>query len=319
MLTNLGNQLSDVTAFADNKYFYAYKTVSVKHLPELQADIDELEKSDKISSNKVFRSYISTFNFEIPEDFSTAKSIIVMALFAPPISLNFHFQDKIHEILLPGNYAFSDLSSKKLEEEILSNIIGKTGFSLRRTWNLHLKLLAVRSGLGKYGRNNICYVGEMGSFVNLMAFFTDYEFKEDNWQPTKMLEHCETCKKCISECPGQAIPKSNHFVIDVERCISLYNEIPGVIPDWIPSASHNALMGCMICQKYCPGNKKSISLIRQGGDITEEEAKIILEKNLVKAKEIGLNQKIPIYFFYPEIEIKGLDLLKRNLELILTS
>jgi len=225
----------------------------------------------------------------------------------------------MHEILLPGNYSFSDLSGKMIEEEIISNIIGETGYSLKRTWTMHLKLLAGRSGLGKYGRNNICYVGEMGSFVNLMAFFTDYEFEEDNWQPTKMMEHCETCKKCISDCPGQAIPKTDSFVIDVERCISLYNEIPGVIPDWIPNTAHNALMGCMICQKNCPGNKKSISLVHQGGDITEEVTKAILDKDLTKAKEMNLNKRLPIYFFNQDITLEGLDLLKRNLELVLPS
>lgn len=317
-MTIYGNELSDVTTSTNKQYLYAYKTVSVNHLPELQADIDELEKLNKISSNKVFRSYIAPFKFEIPNDFLTAKSLIIMAVFTPPMSLKFHFQDKIHQTMLPGNYSFTDISNDTLEEEVLNNIIRKQGYSVKITRTIHLKLLAVRSGLGKYGRNNICYAGEMGSFVNLMAFFTDYEFKEDNWGTIEMMEYCKSCQKCISECPGQAIPKSENFVIDIERCIPLYNEIPGEIPEWIPSSAHNSLMGCMICQKICPGNKKAMSLIIQGGDIMEEETSVVLECNLEKAKKLDLKQKIPIYFFNPEITLAGLDLLKRNLELILT-
>jgi len=313
-----GNELSDVSASADNKYLYAYKTVFVKHLPELQADIDELEKSSKISSNKTFRSYISSFRFELPEDFLNAKSLIIMAVFTPPTSLNFHFQDKIHHTMLPGNYSNTDISNDDLEEEILNNIIKKQGYSIKRTRNKHLKLLAVRSGLGKYGRNNICYVGEMGSFVNLMAFFTDYEFEEDNWGTIKVMEFCESCQICISECPGQAIPKSGRFIINIEKCIPLYNEIPGEIPEWIPSSAHNALMGCMLCQKICPGNKKAKPLIIQGVDIPEEETRVILDCNLEKAKDLDLGKKIPMYFFNPEITLSGLNLLKRNLDLILT-
>ncbi len=311
-------ELSDVTTSANKQYLYAYKTVSVNHLPELQANIDELEKSNKISSNKVFRSYISSFKFEIPKDFLTAKSLIIMAVFTPPISLKFHFQDKIHQTMLPGNYSFTGINNDTLEEEILNNIIKKQGYSVKRTRNIHLKLLAVRSRLGKYGRNNICYVGEMGSFVNLMAFFTDYEFEEDTLGTIEMMEYCKSCQICIFDCPGQAIPKSERFIINIERCIPLYNEIPEKIPEWIPSSAHNALMGCMICQKNCPGNKKALPLTIQGGDILEEESKLVLDCNLEKAKELNLGEKIPIYFFNPEITLPGLDLLKRNLELILT-
>jgi epoxyqueuosine reductase len=241
-----------------------------------------------------------------------------MAVFTPPMSLKIHFQDKIHQTMLPGNYSFTGINNDTLEEEVINNIIKKQGYSVKRTRNKHLKLLAVRSGLGKYGRNNICYVGEMGSFVNLMAFFTDYEFEEDTLGTIEMMESCKSCQICISDCPGQAIPKSERFIINIERCIPLYNEIPEKIPEWIPSSAHNALMGCMICQKNCPGNKKALPLITQGGDILEEETKVVLDCNLEKAKELNLGEKIPIYFFNPEITLPGLDLLKRNLEFILT-
>ncbi len=317
-LKNNGIQLSGVRAFNNNKYFYDYRTVSVDRLPELQADIDKLEKAARISPNKVFRGYISSFVFQKPEDFSNAKSIIVLALFAPPISLNFHYQGKVRKIWLPGNYTLSDLSEKDLEEEILNKIIREKGFSIKRTRDKHLKLLAVRSGLGKYGRNNICYVGEMGSFVNLMAFFTDYKFKEYNWEPIEMMDSCYSCNICISECPLQVIPKSNNFIVDIESCITLFNEIPGIIPERFPKTIHNALIGCMICQRKCPGNRKSIHLVEYREDIPEDVVQTILEKDLVKAIEIDLIQKIPIYFFYPQITLERLDLLKRNLELVLT-
>jgi epoxyqueuosine reductase len=36
-----------------------------------------------------------------------------------------------------------------------------------------LKRLAVRSGLARYGRNNVTYVEGMGSFLELSASLTD--------------------------------------------------------------------------------------------------------------------------------------------------
>jgi epoxyqueuosine reductase len=36
---------------------------------------------------------------------------------------------------------------------------------------LPLKSLAVRSGLAAYGRNNVCYVPGMGSFLELVGLY----------------------------------------------------------------------------------------------------------------------------------------------------
>jgi hypothetical protein len=32
------------------------------------------------------------------------------------------------------------------------------------------------------------YVDEMGSFITLYGFFTDFEFAEDNWQEVRMMD-----------------------------------------------------------------------------------------------------------------------------------
>ena len=58
------------------------------------------------------------------------------------------------------------------ENIILKDIIKESGYKIEYTNKLHVKLLAVRSGLGKYGRNNICYIDDWGSMINLFAYFT---------------------------------------------------------------------------------------------------------------------------------------------------
>ena len=52
--------------------FYKYRTISVDHLKKLQEDIDKLRNNGKLSDNKVYRSYIDTKKFEIPENFEFA-------------------------------------------------------------------------------------------------------------------------------------------------------------------------------------------------------------------------------------------------------
>ena len=201
---------------------------------------------------------------------------------------------------------------------ILNDIIKEPGYKVEFTRKLHVKLLAVRSGLGKYGRNNICYVDGWGSMINLFAFFTDFQFEEDNWTEMKMMEQCESCSICINNCPTNAIPSlsDENFVINAGNCISVYNEIEGLIPDWIASNAHNALIGCMRCQKPCPSNREILNLTEKLEDITEGETKALLEGQPDEKIVISLAKKLKM--FNPPDADKVLPVIKRNLELLIS-
>ncbi|MFX0027208.1 MAG: 4Fe-4S double cluster binding domain-containing protein [Candidatus Hermodarchaeota archaeon] len=300
-----------------SNFVYKFKTVSVNHLEELQEEIDKLRQAGKLSDNEIYRSYINTRRFEIPKNLPTAKSIIIIAIFTKLALINFYLKGKEHEIMIPPNYYDDGLTNEILENLILEKIIKEPGYKIELTRNLHLKLLAVRSGLGKYGRNNICYIDEMGSMLNLYACYTDYKFKEDNWTEMKMMDCCRNCKICINNCPTNAIPSplDETFVINAGRCISVYNEIDGEIPNWISADAHNALMGCMKCQLSCPGNREVIKLTDRFEDITETETKMILEGITEKAFLYTLSKKLKI--FSPSDGKRFFPRLKRNLELLI--
>ena len=85
----------------------------------------------------------------------------------------------------------------------------------------------------------------------MLAFYSEQKLP-DHWQVLKMLRLCKGCSICTRECPTGAIHKSS-FVINPEKCITLYNELSAPLPDWIPAKAHNALIGCLKCQKTCPG------------------------------------------------------------------
>jgi epoxyqueuosine reductase len=107
---------------------------------------------------------------------------------------------------------------------------------------------------------------------------TDDEFQEDDWGKMEMLETCEACEICQKTCPNQAI-QTDEFVLDVNKCLSLYNEINGEIPDWVPDNAHNALIGCLKCQYPCPANKNVIKFYKTLEEITEDETEAILTGN----------------------------------------
>ncbi len=264
-----------MTAQGKKPNIYAYKTLSVDHLKQLQHDIDTLDHEGKLSDHEIYRKYIGTKKFEIPENFPDARSIIIIAVFTRLMLLNFHLYNKKYRIMVPPLYYDDGISDEMLTDTVSRDIIQESGYKIQKAQRLHLKLTAVRSGLGVYGRNNLCYVHNMGSLLALYAYFTDYDFAVDNWKEIKMMETCRDCRICATQCPCSCISEEN-FVINAGKCLTLYNEIPGEFPAWLNPESHNALVGCMKCQMTCPANHDVITQTGMLDDITEEETLQIL-------------------------------------------
>jgi epoxyqueuosine reductase len=256
-------------------FTYTYRTLSTVHLEELQNDINILRKQGKLSNHKTYRGYIENKKFKTPEKLPDAKSLIIMAIPTKPMHVKFHLNGKTHEVTLPPQYYDDGITDETIQEIIQQHIIKRPGFKLERTRGIHLKLTAVRSGLGKYGRNNLCYVEGMGSLLKLVAYFTDAELS-DNWNSIEMMPICKNCTICTENCPNGCITQEN-FVINAGKCLSLYNEIEGKFPKWIKPTAHNTLIGCMKCQAPCPANTKAITQTGRLEDVTEEETRKILD------------------------------------------
>jgi len=298
---------------------YKYCTISVDHLEELQEDIDKLRRAGKLSDNEVYRSYIDSKKFEIPESFPNAKSIIILAIFGKKGLVNFHLNGKKYEVMIPPNYYDDGTTLEDFENLILNEIIKEPGYKVEFTLKLHRKLLAVRSGFGRYGRNNICYIEGWGSMFYMYTFFTDYKFEKDHWTEIKMMDQCKNCTICINNCITKAIPapSDDNFVINATNCIPVYNEIPGVIPDWIPAEAHNALIGCMRCQEKCPANCEVINSTIRLEDITEEETKMILNGTTNEKTVKSISDKLKMC--QHEDAERMLPVIKRNLSFLLRS
>ena len=296
------------------EFGYQYRTVRAEHLQELRQQREELDQAGKISKQANFREYIGSHKFSPPETLPNAKFIIALAIFTPLLYVNFYWKGKKREVMLPPQYYVPGYVDADRQALIFEEIIPVPGYKIERATNAPLKALAVKSGLGCYGRNNICYVGDMGTCITLLAYFTDYEFPQDHWGEMKMLEQCEKCRFCIEHCPTQAIREDN-FVIDVARCITLYNEIEGNFPDWIEPDAHNALAGCMRCQLKCPANRAAVQRVGRLADITEDETMQIMSGH----PEDGVRETVykKLYKFGPASSQEGIPLFVRNLGVLL--
>ena len=294
---------------------YHYKSVSVEHLDELQEDFDSINRKGILSNHVTYRHYLSNKKFVVPENLQNAKSLIILAISTRIMYSNFHLNGKVYDVMIAPPYYDDQLTFEDIENLISTEIIKNPEYKLVDVRNqLHLKILAVRSGLATYGRNNICYIKGMGSFFTLYAYFTNYKMENDTWNELKMMENCEHCTYCIDNCPTSAI-RGDPFVIDAGKCLPLYNEIDGEIPKWIDKNAHTALMGCMKCQHNCPGNKDEIKKAGRFEDITEEETKMLLNGEFNIDLVSSLSSKIEM--FDTSYGMSFLPRLKRNLEVLI--
>lgn len=262
------------TTLEEHDIVYSYATLSVEHLNELQSFMNGLIKEEQLSNQEMFREYVRDAHFALPVDFPAARSIVVFALYTPLMKATFHYEATATEVLVPPQYYGLGLPKDAAMSIVRCEILSSEGSRIERLTQGHLKLLAVRSGLARYGRNNISYVEGMGSFITLAAFVTD-EVLPDEWTDLGVMPQCKSCTICLDNCPTSAI-RADEFVIDAGKCLTLYNEVTGDFPDWIPDDIHNAYIGCMRCQLPCPANHAVIQDAGRLPDITDAETRAIL-------------------------------------------
>lgn len=194
--------------------------------------------------------------FELPPSLPfPARSILLVAV--PATQVVVRFPDPIGSLLLPPTYSLYQTLPERTAE-MIRELCRPMAVHVAAAIGIPMKLLAVRSGLGEYGRNNLCYVPQMGSYAHLLAFFSDIEPGEEIWREAKLMDRCLRCRACIRGCPAGAI-EEDRLLIHAERCITFHTEKPPHIP--LPSPRRTprtpCAIGCVDCQSLCPVNREA--------------------------------------------------------------
>ncbi len=115
--------------------------------------------------------------------------------------------------------------------------------------------LAIKAGLGEYGRNGLLITKEFGPRIRLGKVFTNLPLAHDEPIRFGVKEFCDSCQRCASACPVKAIPQGKpsaerhnqsnikgikKWSVDGEKCFSYW-------------AAQNS--DCSICIRVCPYNK----------------------------------------------------------------
>ena len=271
------------------------RIIPIGHLANLRKAILHRYENGLLDK-ALYREQLSFFSFHPPADLPGARSIIIVAVPTPQMRIVFHWQGRRVPVIVPPTYV-SYTPRTEIVQAVLAAWFQHEGYRLAKP-QLPLKTLAVCSGLAYYGRNNICYIPGMGSFLQLVGAYSDLPCDGDPWQEPKTLDRCESCVACMRHCPTGAIP-NDRFLLRAERCLTYHNEAARDFPSWINPSWHHCLVGCMRCQTACPENRAVLEWFEDRAEFSEQETALFFQhmplnrlpaKTAAKMKSLEINE-----------------------------
>jgi epoxyqueuosine reductase len=153
--------------------------IPIQRLSDVQFDLGNLLEEGLLCRgfyDEIISRYDLHWNFEPPADFPEAQSIVVVAAPQPKVSVSFKLSGRTYSVVIPPTYLHD---SDEKASDIVSLHLGNHGYGVCDAM-LPEKLLAVHCGLAAYGRNNVAYMDDWGSFFRLKTFFSDIPYSSDH-------------------------------------------------------------------------------------------------------------------------------------------
>lgn len=117
--------------------------------------------------------------------------------------------------------------------------------------------LALRAGLGWFGKNSMLINRHHGSFFIIGSLLLNKKIAEESERKIET-DHCGQCTLCADACPTKAIDPVSRTITAID-CISTYtieqfkeNSVSGKNM----TLKKGYIFGCDICQDVCPWNKR---------------------------------------------------------------
>lgn len=149
-------------------------------------------------------------------------------------------------------YGFEKHVAPKLDEiiEFIRNLgfkvesIGRIGYPLQG--EINLKNEAVRTGIGRRGKNTVILHPEYGPWLRFMAVTTNAPLEAVESDDLQEEENpvCRGCRICLDVCPVHVLEP--YRMPDIRQCLSYLNPI---------DEKGNSIL-CDLCIKSCPAGKE---------------------------------------------------------------
>lgn len=271
-----------------------YRAVGVEAIPEVLGAMRMLIEEGLLSEG-LYAEYSGSLEFSPPAELGGARSLVIVATPSQPVKARFQTEMGELDATIPSTYLKSTALARCID--LLEGILRPAGYSVAAA-SVPVRLLAVRSGLAEYGRNNNAYVRELGSLCRFDAFVTDADLVPPDipreglsyflvggrhpelgrWSRPRRMGRCASCMACHHVCPTRCIPYPGEgVVIEAERCLTYLNEHEGEWPTWVSPGAHNCLIGCMRCQQMCPANRYFLRSEKLVVEFDREETAVILQ------------------------------------------
>ncbi|MCH7559028.1 MAG: tRNA epoxyqueuosine(34) reductase QueG [Planctomycetes bacterium] len=246
-----------------------------------------------------------------------AQSIICVALNYKPPKQKPKPPDATTSIGKVANYAqyedYHPFIKERLRKltEFISSVTGR-GHKFKICVDsapLAERALAVRAGLGFFGKNHMLINPKLGPQIFLGEIITTLKLPTDEL----ITNNCSNCDKCISACPTGALMPDGQF--DANKCINyLTIEYKGRIPPDLAEKIADRLFGCDDCVLACPYQKDAPVCKNKQFKFYNDRAKLDLGWILNLTQ-----QDFDTEFAHSTIRRSGLDRLKRNARICLTN
>ncbi len=276
-------------AFALSAGGFSYRLAPARIMDGLFETMTALRDRGSLAP-ELYDEYKPYFRFMPPPEVAGPRTVIVVAWPSLPDKVRFHFDAGPLDAVIPPTYVSSQEREKCLQ--IMRSVLDPAGFSVGRATG-PVKLLAVRTGLAQYGRNNLAYVTGLGSYARLNAFCTDADLGAVDYERkgSELMSCCPPCRNCHHVCPTGCIPHAG-TVIDATRCLSYFSEHEGDWPDWLDPRAHKCLVGCMRCQEMCPANRYYLRSEKVVAEFDRAETWMILQDLPTEQLPVALREKL---------------------------
>jgi len=276
MIKMIKNLLNEMISHRDRG-----AVVPISRIEDLKQDMYDLKGGDFHTG--YIDGMAGSTDYFIPHNLDFDPSSIILAVRpSPKVILKFNYRGKIFDCIVPPPTVNEHLNAVEILKYI-NGYLKPRGFKAAGAGSLPQKLLAVHCGLGKYGRNNLFYDNEFGSYVQLLSYVSDMpcdeNITEKEWFPPRRMEACEDCLACVKSCPTKSIDPDRR-IINAEICLSSINAMREDFPDWLNKNAHNSILGCIACQDCCPGNANHKDIMVERAEFTEDETLELLNHKI---------------------------------------
>ncbi len=261
------------------------RAVTFSRLQEARAEV--LDVLSRASSPGLMKYVEACYDLR-RDEVDGMRSVVVAAVPSPAVRFRLEFEGSTVDALVPPTYLDYPSATRRIEA-VLDAVLG-SGDHYKRL-RAPLKLIATRCGLAEYGRNNITYVGRLGSYARLAAYAMDVPYEEGTWRERRAMAECKRCDVCARRCPTGAIDRSR-FLLNAERCLTFLNEEEASLPEWVSPEWHHCLVGCLRCQEACPANREASEKLIDGPCFDEEETLALISAARAEDLPPGTRKKV---------------------------